>query len=123
MFQNGFARRSDEGYLFRYVSGPSIAGKNTVAKLWQNYRVRSGLTGPSPTSDSPVSNWDWNDWTRSRPIVSEATGFSNLAPLAKTMRRRWSKVRFCFLALPYFGIPLLLFLNCADVWPGGNWSV
>lgn len=28
-----------------------IAG---VAKLWQNYRVRSGLIGSSPTSDSSV---------------------------------------------------------------------
>lgn len=31
-------------------------GENSVAKLWQNYRVRSGLTSSSPASNSSVSD-------------------------------------------------------------------
>ena len=54
----------------------------SVAKLWQNYRVRSGLIGFSPTSDSSVSDWVRTDKSRSRPIVSVASAFSNLAPSA-----------------------------------------
>jgi len=41
---------------FDMQCGPSVAGKNTVAKLWQNYRVRSGVIRSSPTSGSAVSD-------------------------------------------------------------------
>jgi hypothetical protein len=43
-------QRSDSKFFIH--SSSDVA----VAKLWQNYRVRSGLIGSSPYFDSSVSN-------------------------------------------------------------------
>jgi hypothetical protein len=56
-----------------------------VAKLWQKYRVRSGLIGSFPASESSVSDGERTDEVRSGPIVSRASEFSNLATSATTL--------------------------------------
>jgi hypothetical protein len=40
----------------KMIAGEVASQIHTVAKLWQNYRVRSGFIGFSPASDSPVSD-------------------------------------------------------------------